>query len=157
MKFNVSNTNAPIWRDVTVHAELPAKLKNLDELSRNVWWSWNSEAKRLFHDIDADLWRATGENPVMLLHRVNLDRYNELANDKAYLARLDAVYKEFKEYMSGNLVGCRMHLTGDVHFSVLERIGARQSAEGISILRSEKNWSRQQASPVYFFIYRELQ
>ena len=100
MKFNVSNTNAPIWRDVTVHAELPAKLKNLDELSRNVWWSWNSEAKRLFHDIDADLWRATGENPVMLLHRVNLDRYNELANDKAYLARLDAVYKEFKEYMS---------------------------------------------------------
>lgn len=43
--------------------------------------------------------------------------------------------------MSGNLVGCRMHLAGDVHYSVLERIGAWKSAEGISILRSEKNGS----------------
>ena len=40
--------------------------------------------------------------------------------------------------MSGNLVGCRMHLTGDVHSSVLERMGAWQSGERISILRSEK-------------------
>ena len=37
MKLKVSNTNAPVWRDITVYAELPAKLKSLDELAHNVW------------------------------------------------------------------------------------------------------------------------
>lgn len=45
MNLKVSNTNAPVWRDITVYAELPAKLKCLDELAHNVWWSWNSDAK----------------------------------------------------------------------------------------------------------------
>ena len=34
MKLPVSNTNAPIWRDITVKAELPAQLKPLDELAK---------------------------------------------------------------------------------------------------------------------------
>ena len=55
MNLKVSNTNAPVWRDITVYAELPAKLKCLDELAHNVWWSWNSDAKKLFHDIDTQL------------------------------------------------------------------------------------------------------
>ena len=46
MKLPVSNTNAPIWRDVTVKSELPSELKALDELARNLWWVWNSEAKK---------------------------------------------------------------------------------------------------------------
>ena len=54
MKLQVSNTNAPAWRDLTVKSELPAGLKMLEELSKNLWWVWNSEGKRLFHDLDAD-------------------------------------------------------------------------------------------------------
>ncbi len=100
MKLQVSSTNAPVWRDVTIHTELPAKLKCLDELSHNVWWSWNSNAKTLFHDIDPDLWRATGENPVLLLQKLDFDKCEALANDKAMLDRIDSVYKSFKEYMA---------------------------------------------------------
>ena len=48
---------------------LPSGLKMLEELSKNLWWVWNSEGKKLFHDLDADLWRATGENPVVLSMR----------------------------------------------------------------------------------------
>ena len=28
MKIQVSSTNAPVWRDLTIHTELPAKLKS---------------------------------------------------------------------------------------------------------------------------------
>ena len=35
MKLPVSNTNAPVWRDITVKAELPKQLKPLDELAKN--------------------------------------------------------------------------------------------------------------------------
>lgn len=46
MNLKVSNTNAPVWRDITIHAELPAKLKCLDELAHNVWWSWKQRRKK---------------------------------------------------------------------------------------------------------------
>ena len=70
MKLQVSNTNEPVWRNLTVSVELPKALKPLEELSKNLWWVWNSEAKNLFRDLDHDLWRKVGENPVMLLQQV---------------------------------------------------------------------------------------
>lgn len=99
MKLKVSNTNAPVWRDITIHAELPAKLKSLDELAHNVWWSWNSEARNLFQDIDPNLWLQTDENPVLLLQKLSLERCQELAKDEAFIARLNEVHKAFKDYM----------------------------------------------------------
>ncbi len=34
MKLQVSNTNEPVWRNLTVSAELPKELKPLEELSK---------------------------------------------------------------------------------------------------------------------------
>jgi len=100
MKLPVSNSNAPIWRDVTVKSELPGELKQLDELARNLWWVWNSEAKNLFRALDPDLWRATGENPVVLLQRLASQRIDEIMADDAMMLRIKKVYEDFKEYMS---------------------------------------------------------
>ena len=99
MKLQANNTNAPIWRNVTVKTELPGKLKKLEELSKNLWWVWNSEGKTLFHDLDRDLWRATGENPVMMLQKMKAERFEEIIKDKQLLQRIDDVYDKFKEYM----------------------------------------------------------
>lgn len=99
MKLPVSNTNAPVWRDLTVKAELPARLKPLDELARNLWWVWNSNAKNLFRDLNPDLWRATGENPVMLLQQLSSERLEEILKSEELLTRIDEVYAAFKAYM----------------------------------------------------------
>jgi len=100
MKLQVSNTNAPAWRDLTVKADLPSKLKNLDELAKNLWWVWNSEAKALFRDLNPDLWRSTGENPVMLLQHLSSERLEEIIADKDIMGRIEHVYGMFKEYMA---------------------------------------------------------
>lgn len=100
MKLQVSNTNVPTWRDMTVKSHLPAKLKNLEELAKNLWWVWNSEAKALFRDLNPDLWRSSGENPVILLQGLSSERLEEITNDKELMARLEQVYKKFKEYMA---------------------------------------------------------
>ena len=100
MKIKVSNTNAPAWRDMTVRAELPKELKPLEELSKNLWWVWNSEGKNLFKELDHDLWRATGENPVMLLQRISFERVQEVLADKEFMARVKKVHAMFKEYMA---------------------------------------------------------
>ena len=65
MKLQVSNTNAPVWRDITVKSDLPSELKPLEELAKNLWWVWNSKGKSLFRELNPDLWGATGENRVM--------------------------------------------------------------------------------------------
>ena len=100
MKLQVSNTNAPTWRDITIHAHLPEKLKNLETMAKNLWWVWNSSGKNLFRDLDHDLWRATGENPVMLLHQLSSNRIDEILASKEWMERIDGVYEEFKAYMS---------------------------------------------------------
>ena len=100
MKLPVSNANAPVWRDITVKSQLPEALKSLEKLSRNLWWVWNSEAKNLFRDLDHDLWRATGENPVMLLQQLPSERLDEIIADKDMMARIDHVWKMFQDYMA---------------------------------------------------------
>ncbi len=99
MKIKTNNSNAPMWRSITVKTELPEPLRKLEELSRNLWWVWNSEGKNLFHDLDRELWRKTGQNPVMLLHKLPSARLDEMANDKALVARIDRVFDQFKMYM----------------------------------------------------------
>ena len=100
MKLQVSNTNVATWRGVTVKSELPSQLKPLEELAKNLWWVWNSEAKSLFRDLNPDLWRSTGENPVMLLQQLSFERLQEIIADKELMLRIEKVYASFKEYMS---------------------------------------------------------
>ena len=97
MKISVSNTNAPVWRDITVKAELPRQLKPLDELAKNLWWVWNSEAKALFRTLSPELWRKTGENPVMLLQQLSSERITEILADEILMAEINHVYADFKE------------------------------------------------------------
>ena len=99
MKLQVSNTNQPAWRNLTVSAEIPKELKALEELSKNLWWVWNSKGKQLFRDLDHDLWRKVGENPVMLLQQLSYERYQEILADEALMARVAETCAEFKEYM----------------------------------------------------------
>ena len=100
MKLQVSKTNQPAWRDITVKAAVPKELKPLEEISKNLWWVWNSQGKNLFRDIDHDLWRSTGENPVMMLQRISSTRCKEIIGDPIMMQRIHDVYGDFKDYMA---------------------------------------------------------
>ena len=99
MKIRTSNSNVPAWKDVTVKSRIPAELKKLEEMARNMWWAWNHEATDLFGDLDPALWKEVAQNPVLLLERMSYEKLAELAADKAILARIDNVYAQFRAYM----------------------------------------------------------
>ena len=99
MRLQTSNSNQPNWHSITVSAELPQQLKPLEELSKNLWWVWNSKGKSLFHDLDPDLWRRYGQNPVMLLQNLSYARLEEILADKAWMDRINSVYASFRTYM----------------------------------------------------------
>lgn len=100
MKIQVSNANAPVWRDSTVKAELPTSLKPLEAIAKNLWWVWNSDAKNLFRDLNPDLWRKTGENPVMLLQQLSTERLDEISKNKEMMERIQKVFNHFQDYLS---------------------------------------------------------
>jgi starch phosphorylase len=78
---------------------LPERIHRLDELAANLWWSWQYSPRKVFRDLDYQLWRATAHNPVRMLWLVSRERLEHLASDAAFLktyddalAGLDAAY-----------------------------------------------------------------
>ena len=100
MQFQKLNIDAPSWKSVMVTRHLPEKLSGLERLCKNLWWCWNEPAKALFRSIDSDLWTASGHNPMMILDKVSIKRFEALAEDEAFTASLDAVMAEFDAYMA---------------------------------------------------------
>ena len=95
----ISNTNQPSWKTVNVKSYIPESLKPLEELSRNLWWVWNEEAKELFKMLDSELFKACGGNPVLLLEKLGVEKLDELSKNKTILDKLADVYADFRRYM----------------------------------------------------------
>ena len=100
MKVQVSNTNTPIWRDITVKSKLPAELSCLEELARNLWWVWNSEATELFSEIDPVKWKKSGGNPVLMLEMISYERMEEIVRDQNMMRKIEKVCRDFHNYIN---------------------------------------------------------
>ncbi|MEN8203420.1 MAG: alpha-glucan family phosphorylase [Bacteroidota bacterium] len=90
----------PHWRRVLVQQSIPDQLKPLEELSRNLWWSWTQDAIDLFASVHPKLWEEVGENPVELLERLPYDTLLKLEKDAAFIKRMQKVHTDFTAYMS---------------------------------------------------------
>src|SRR6266571_3206535 len=77
------------------------KLKlQLDELARNLWWSWNPEVIRLFRDLDPKQFQTTNHNAYAVVQALTPERIERLAGDAFLRARVDRAHREFRDYLS---------------------------------------------------------
>jgi glycogen phosphorylase/synthase len=97
--YKVNTIHEPKWKTLQVHKKLPERLSALEEISSNLWWSWNDRARKLLCSIDTDLWTKTEGNPVWFLERVSYSRFMELEKDKEFLTEMDSVYNSFQNYL----------------------------------------------------------
>ena len=86
----------------TVKPKLPACLKPLEEIARNLWLSWNFDAVELFIRLDYDVWLKAEQSPMKALGMVSQKRLAEAAKDDSYLAALKETYNRFLAYKKGN-------------------------------------------------------
>ena len=100
MQYKKFEVNQPTWNSVIVTRHLPDSLKDLEILSKNLWWCWNESAKNLFASIDPQAWEASGQNPIAMLDKVSLKRYQKLEKDTKFLSDLKTVMDEFNTYMA---------------------------------------------------------
>lgn len=97
---DIQKSNKPQWRKMIIESNLPENLKTLDEIARNIWWTWNYDAIELFESIDPVLWEKHKKNALLILKEVSQERINELENDTDFIAKLLALYEKFNRYMS---------------------------------------------------------
>lgn len=89
-------------RRFTVRTVLPEPLAPLEELARNLHWSWSPETRDLFAAIDPALWAATGEDPVQLLGEVSAERLAELAGDEGFVAWVRHRQDDLRGYLTSD-------------------------------------------------------
>jgi starch phosphorylase len=81
---------------------LPPRISRLADLTQNLWWSWQLDARELFHRIDHRLWEGTRHNAVEFLRQVDPQRLAQRARDPEFLDRYDAVMNRVDELSSTN-------------------------------------------------------
>jgi starch phosphorylase len=80
---------------------LPRRLRCLSNLAYNMWWTWNSEAERLYRLLDRNLWELTEHNPVRFLREIPRERLTAATQDRYYLESYDRVIEDLDKYMNG--------------------------------------------------------
>src|SRR6266566_148499 len=89
----------PTFQTYNVTPTLPAALEPLREMSFNLWRTWEPSARRLFRQLDPELWNRTNHNPVRMLQLSRQARLEELSQDKTFLRELKQVFDAFEEYL----------------------------------------------------------
>ncbi len=75
------------------------KITSLKELSRNLWWSWDTEAKQIFEELSPLLWERNNHNPVELLQHISNDELQARCQFE-YGKKIDTVYSRFTAYLN---------------------------------------------------------
>ena len=90
----------PNWKRIIIKSKLPERLSKLNELTQNLWWTWDDEAQELFEVIDAEIWQKCDQNPAILFEQVKFNQLVELSQDTEYTNKLDRVYARFTSYIA---------------------------------------------------------
>ena len=89
----------PVWKKIIVDSNLPESLSPLRDLSRNLWWVWNTEVRELFEYIDAEIWEDCQHNPIVLLEEVNYKRFVQLEKDKQFITKMKQAHSLLNKYL----------------------------------------------------------
>jgi len=83
-----------------VNPEIPPRLARLDELTNNLWYSWDRPTRSLFARLSPGLWRAVHYSPKAFLKRIDQKKINEAAEDSVFLGTMNRVLSAYDSYLA---------------------------------------------------------
>lgn len=98
--FEKPVVSEPVWKRIIVESNLPESLSPLKDLSRNLWWVWNNEARELFQYIDSEIWEECNHNPIVLLEQVSYKRLVQLEKDELFVSKMIQAKYLLDEYLA---------------------------------------------------------
>ena len=79
-----------------VFPAVPKSMAFVEDLSANMWWSWQHDAKEVFRRVNPGLWAKAGENPLAFSTLITQEQLEAVAADESFLAHLSRVHKRFE-------------------------------------------------------------
>ncbi len=86
--------------DIEIVPSLPEKLRRLEELANDLWYSWDPLTRMLFENLDKSLWIRTGHNPKLFLRNISQRQLDEAASNSEYLKKYERVLVRYDAYCS---------------------------------------------------------
>ncbi len=73
--------------------------ERLNDLARNLFWTWQPETVAIFRDLDPTLWRATNHNPVAFLAALSPEQLIRRSEETALESRINQGFHRLDEYL----------------------------------------------------------
>lgn len=89
----------PFWREITVYPVLPQSLQPLQQISRNLWWTWHADATTLYAYADNNEWMLSKQNPMLMLKTISPGNLLKLEKDTRFGQMLQTVSADYAAYM----------------------------------------------------------
>jgi glycogen phosphorylase len=83
-----------------VDLALPEPLMPLETIARNLFWTWNTDARALFERIDEANWEASAHNPLRVLQLATPAALEHLAADDGFKLHLARVNDAMRGYLA---------------------------------------------------------
>ncbi|MBK9724547.1 MAG: alpha-glucan family phosphorylase [Actinomycetales bacterium] len=87
-------------RRFSVRTVLPEPIAALGDLASNLRFSWHARTRELFASIDPVRWAEVNEDPVRLLSRLSAEELAQLAEDSAFVERVNAAATDLHNYLT---------------------------------------------------------
>jgi starch phosphorylase len=84
---------------IEIRPVLPAPLKRLDELAEDLYFTWESDARRLFRHLDEACWEGCAHNPKVFLRRVAQNRLDSATHDPILVEEYRQVLSAYDTYL----------------------------------------------------------
>ncbi|HBU60187.1 MAG TPA: DUF3417 domain-containing protein, partial [Verrucomicrobiales bacterium] len=75
-------------------------ITSLNTLARNIWWTWNQDARGVFSELSSRTWQNAYHNPVAVLREISETELRNRLLDPNYLNKVDRVLQDFDDYMN---------------------------------------------------------
>jgi len=85
--------------------KLPERLRRLEELAANLWFSWHRPTRHLFEMLDRELWWQSGRNPKLFLRCVDQGILEMAAANDTFMSAYRRAIAEFDAYQEQPLQG----------------------------------------------------
>src|SRR5215471_17579280 len=89
--------------------ELSELTADLNQLARNLWWTWDQEAQELFQELSPRSWQNLYHNAVAILHEVSEYELRVRLQDPDFAQRVRDVLAAFAAYMNDKVTWGHQH------------------------------------------------
>jgi len=82
--------------------DISETITSLNSLARNIWWTWNQDARGIFEELSPRTWQNVYHNPVAILREVSGTELRTRLLEPEYAKRVAIVLDEFQEYINSD-------------------------------------------------------